>query len=55
MSLLQCLNRKFSLHACCCLHLPQFNASSGQPAPESITDKIFGNTQAVRLLKSPKP
>mgnify|MGYP004712132913 CR=1 FL=1 len=26
----------------------QFNYSSGQPAPESITDKIYGNTLSVR-------
>lgn len=25
----------------------QFNYSSGQPAPESITDKIYGNTLSV--------
>ncbi|CAG9464436.1 unnamed protein product [Pedinophyceae sp. YPF-701] len=28
----------------------KFNYSSGQPAPESITDKIFGETQAVSTL-----
>ncbi|RWV91785.1 hypothetical protein GW17_00045902 [Ensete ventricosum] len=28
----------------------QFNYSSGQPAPESITDKIYGNTLSVCLL-----
>lgn len=25
----------------------QFNYSSGQPAPETITDKIYGNTLSV--------
>ncbi|KAF5959917.1 hypothetical protein HYC85_001126 [Camellia sinensis] len=31
----------------------KFNHSSGQPAPESITDKIYGNTlkRAVRCLR----
>ncbi|KAJ0100113.1 hypothetical protein Patl1_20025 [Pistacia atlantica] len=28
----------------------QFNYSSGQPAPESITDKIYGNTLSLLLL-----
>lgn len=27
----------------------KFNYSSGQPAPESITDKIYGNTLSVRF------
>lgn len=31
-----------------CLNF-QFNYSSGQPAPESITDKIYGNTLSVRV------
>ena len=29
----------------------KFNYSSGEPAPEKITDKIFGYTQTVELLK----
>ena len=30
----------------------QFNYSSGQPAPESITDKIYGNTLSVSICLS---
>lgn len=30
----------------------QFNYSSGQPAPESITDMIYGNTLSVCSLFS---
>jgi len=47
--------KKKIANSCACLApcAPQFNASSGQPAPESITDKIFGNTQAVRPLTLP--
>ncbi|TKY51235.1 Phosphoglucomutase [Spatholobus suberectus] len=29
----------------------KFNYSSGQPAPESITDKIYGNTQSISEIK----
>ena len=29
----------------------KFNYSSGEPAPEKITDKIYGFTQTVELLK----
>ncbi|CAM8937453.1 unnamed protein product [Rhodiola kirilowii] len=29
----------------------KFNYSSGQPAPESITDKIYGNTLAISEIK----
>lgn len=29
----------------------KFNCSSGQPAPESITDKIYGNTLAISEIK----
>ncbi|KAL2628810.1 hypothetical protein R1flu_013496 [Riccia fluitans] len=29
----------------------KFNYSSGQPAPESITDKIYGNTQSITEIK----
>ncbi|KAF3504962.1 hypothetical protein F2Q69_00043325 [Brassica cretica] len=29
----------------------QFNYSSGQPAPESITDKIYGNTLSISEIK----
>ncbi|KAF8094890.1 hypothetical protein N665_0350s0005 [Sinapis alba] len=29
------------------LNMTEFNYSSGQPAPESITDKIYGNTLSV--------
>ncbi|XP_028548099.1 phosphoglucomutase, chloroplastic [Dendrobium catenatum] len=29
----------------------KFNYSSGQPAPESITDKIFGNTLSISEIK----
>ncbi|GJP39907.1 hypothetical protein CLOM_g24231 [Closterium sp. NIES-68] len=29
----------------------KFNYSSGQPAPESITDKIYGNTLAIKEIK----
>ena len=29
----------------------KFNYSSGEPAPEKITDKIYGYTQTVELLK----
>lgn len=30
----------------------KFNYSSGQPAPESITDKIYGNTLSISEIKS---
>ncbi|XP_043720910.1 phosphoglucomutase, chloroplastic [Telopea speciosissima] len=29
----------------------KFNYSSGQPAPESITDKIYGNTRSISEIK----
>ena len=29
----------------------KFNYSSGEPAPEKITDKIFGFTQSIAELK----
>jgi len=29
----------------------KFNYSGGEPAPESITDKIYGETQKVATLK----
>ncbi|KAG5077805.1 hypothetical protein JHK82_056500 [Glycine max] len=29
----------------------KFNYSSGQPAPESITDKIYGNTLSISVIK----
>lgn len=29
----------------------KFNYSAGEPAPEKITDKIYGETQAVSVLK----
>ncbi|TXG73108.1 hypothetical protein EZV62_001687 [Acer yangbiense] len=29
------------------VHVKEFNYSSGQPAPESITDKTYGNTLSV--------
>ncbi|CAI5517259.1 unnamed protein product [Closterium sp. Naga37s-1] len=29
----------------------KFNYSSGQPAPESITDKIYGNTLSIKEIK----
>ncbi|XP_024525074.1 phosphoglucomutase, chloroplastic isoform X2 [Selaginella moellendorffii] len=29
----------------------KFNYSSGQPAPEVITDKIYGNTQSIKEIK----
>lgn len=38
----------FGGHVCICLCF-QFNYSSGQPAPESITDKIYGNTLSVSI------
>lgn len=31
------------------INILQFNYSSGQPAPESITEKIYGNTLSVRF------
>ena len=29
----------------------KFNYSAGEPAPEKITDKIYGETQAVTILR----
>lgn len=29
----------------------KFNFSSGQPAPETITDKIYANTQTIKEIK----
>ena len=29
----------------------KFNSSAGEPAPESLTDKIYGFTQSVKVLK----
>lgn len=47
LSLSKTLWRVSDKFICCWI---QFNYSSGQPAPESITDKIYGNTLSVSNL-----